>query len=73
MDFYKNPKKVLEVSLEVLEKSYKIAKKKEDLEVMLAISDRLMILYSTLEEIKDIKKIKPLGFSMEGEAVVDKY
>jgi len=73
MDFYKNPKKVLEVSLEVLEKSYKIAKKKEDLEVMLAISDRLMILYSTLEEIKDIKKIKPLGFSMEGETVADKY
>jgi hypothetical protein len=32
-----------------------------------------MILYSTLEEIKDIKKIKPLGFSMEGETVADKY
>ena len=62
MDIHKNPKKLLEVSVKILERSYKVAKKKDDLEVMLAISDRLMILYSTLEDVGEGKKIKPLGF-----------
>ena len=68
MDINKNPKKLLEVSVKILERSYKIAKKKDDLEVMLAISDRLMLLYSTLEETGEGKKNKPVGFlGMVGE------
>lgn len=62
MDLSKNHDKLLDVSVKVLEKSYKIAKKKEDLETMLAISDRLMILYGMLEEVEGTKRGKPLGF-----------
>ena len=66
MNIKKNPEKLLEVSIKVLEKSYKIAKKKDDLENMLAISDRLMLLYGMLEDEEKDKK-KPFGFSLDGD------
>jgi hypothetical protein len=62
MSIEDNPKQILKSSLEVLNKSYRIAKKKGDTETMLAISDRLMLLYELLSNIKDNKKMKPLGF-----------
>lgn len=64
MKFDKKPELLLKVSVEILEKGYKVAKKKEDLENMLAIADRLMLLYTMLDESKDSKKSKPLGFSL---------
>ena len=64
MEIEKKPKYLLKATVDILEKSYKIAKKKEDLEVMLAISDRLMLLYSTLEELKQTKpKQSSFGFA----------
>jgi hypothetical protein len=62
MSIENDPKKVLKSSLEVLRRSYKIAKRKDDLENMLAISDRLMLLYELLNGIKENNKGKPLGF-----------
>ena len=62
MSIENDPKKVLKSSLEVLQRSYKIAKRKDDLENMLAISDRLMLLYELLNGIKENSKGKPLGF-----------
>jgi hypothetical protein len=62
MSLENNPKKILKSSLEILQKSYKVAKKKEDLENMLAISDRLMVLYELLTNIKEGKKRNSLGF-----------
>lgn len=62
MSIENDPKKVLKSSLEVLQRSYKIAKRKDDLENMLAISDRLMLLYELLNGIKENNKGKPLGF-----------
>ena len=62
MSIEDNPKQILKSSLEVLNKSYRVAKKKGDTETMLAISDRLMLLYELLSNIKDNKKAKPLGF-----------
>jgi len=62
MSLENEPKKILKSSLEVLEKSYKLAKKKGDLENMLAISDRLMLLYELLSNVKDSKKGNSLGF-----------
>lgn len=62
MSLEDNPKQILKSSLEVLQKSYKVAKKKDDLETMLAISDRLMVLYELLTNIKENKKGSSLGF-----------
>jgi hypothetical protein len=62
MSIENDPKKVLKSSLEVLQRSYKIAKRKDDLENMLAISDRLMLLYELLNGIRESSKQKPLGF-----------
>lgn len=62
MSIEDNPKQVLKSSLEVLRKSYKVAKKKDDTETMLAISDRLMVLYELLNNIKATGKGKPMGF-----------
>jgi hypothetical protein len=64
MNVEKKPSLLLELSIKILEKSYKIAKKKDDLENMLAISDRLMLLYGVLEETKDGKKEKRFGFNI---------
>ena len=65
MNIEKDPKKVLKSSLKVLEKSYSIAKKKDDLENMLAISDRLMLLYELLKN-NETKKTA-MGFLREME------
>lgn len=53
---------LLNLSLKVLEKAYAKAKKKDDTETMLAVSDRLMILYGMLEEVKANSRGKTLGF-----------
>lgn len=53
---------LLELSLKVLEKAYGKAKKKDDIETMLAISDRLMILYGMLEEVNANSGGKTIGF-----------
>lgn len=58
----KDPTKILKSSLEVLQKSYKVAKKKDDIENMLAISDRLMLLYELLKNVSESKKQPSLGF-----------
>jgi len=58
----KDPTKILKSSLEVLQKSYSVAKKKDDIENMLAISDRLMLLYELLKNGAENKKTPPLGF-----------
>mgnify|MGYP006954623087 CR=1 FL=1 len=42
----------------------KVAKKKDDTETMLAISDRLMVLYELLNNVKAASKSKPMGFLM---------
>lgn len=62
MSIENEPNKVLKSSLEVLNKAYKVAKKKDDLENMLAISDRLMLLYELLRNGKNQKGIS-LGFT----------
>lgn len=64
MSIEDNPKQILKSSLEVLRKSYKVAKKKDDTETMLAISDRLMVLYELLNNVKATSKSKPMGFLM---------
>lgn len=58
----KEAKQVLDVSLKVLEYAMDLAASKEDLEAMIAISDRLMLLYQHLSD-KNVKKFKT-GFSI---------
>jgi hypothetical protein len=67
MSIENNPKQILKSSLEVLQKSYKVAKKKDDTETMLAISDRLMILYELLNNMKKEKSGPSLGFLRGGD------
>jgi hypothetical protein len=63
----------LNQALRVLEASMDLALQKEDLDAMIAISDRLMMLYQHLSD-KSIKKFKP-GFTLiekdQGENVSD--
>jgi hypothetical protein len=58
----KEAKHTLDVSLKVLEHAMNIAVNKEDLDAMIAISDRLMLLYQHLSD-KGAKKFKT-GFSI---------
>ena len=58
----KEAKHALDVSLKVLEHAMDLAVAKEDLDAMIAISDRLMILYQHLAD-KNVKKFKT-GFSI---------
>jgi hypothetical protein len=58
----KNAKHVLDQSLKVLEYSMDLALQKDDLDAMIAISDRLMMLYQHLSD-KNPKKFKP-GFAL---------
>jgi hypothetical protein len=58
----KESKHVLNQSLKVLEYAMELAGQKEDLDAMIAISDRLMMLYQHLSE-GNVKKFKP-GFSL---------
>jgi hypothetical protein len=55
-------KKTLEMALKVLEHAMGLALQKEDLDAIIAISDRLMLLYQHLSD-KSVKKFKP-GFSL---------
>jgi hypothetical protein len=66
----KEAKHVLEQSLKVLEYAMEMAVQKDDLDAMIGISDRLMMLYQHLAD-KNVKKFKP-GFSLgEKEEVHD--
>ena len=58
----KDAKHVLDQSLKVLEYSMDLALQKDDLDAMIAISDRLMMLYQHLAD-KNPKKFKP-GFAL---------
>ena len=58
----KEAKQTLEASLKVLEYAMDLAGQKEDLDAMIAISDRLMMLYQHLAD-KNAKKFKP-GFGL---------
>jgi hypothetical protein len=58
----KEAKQTLEAALKVLEYAMEMAGQKEDLDAMIAISDRLMMLYQHLAD-KNAKKFKP-GFSL---------
>jgi hypothetical protein len=58
----KEAKHTLDLALKVLEHAMDVAVEKEDVEVMIAISDRLMMLYQHLSD-KNTKKFKT-GFSM---------
>jgi hypothetical protein len=58
----KDAKQVLDQSLKVLEYAMELAVQKEDLDAMVGISDRLMMLYQHLAD-KNMKKFKP-GFSL---------
>jgi hypothetical protein len=58
----KEAKQTLDAAIRVLEYAMDIAGQKEDLDAMIAISDRLMMLYQHLAD-KGHKKFKP-GFSL---------
>ena len=58
----KQAKEVLNQALKVLEHAMTIADDKEDLDAMIGISDRLMMLYQHLAD-KGAKKFKP-GFAL---------
>lgn len=61
---------VLNQALKVLEFTMELAVQKQDIDAMIGISDRLMVLYQHLSE-GNIKKFKP-GFSLnEKEAPED--
>ncbi|MEY4331343.1 MAG: hypothetical protein RLZZ196_81 [Bacteroidota bacterium] len=59
----KEAKHTLDLALRVLEHAMELASEKEDLEAIIAISDRLMMLYQHLSD-KNVKKFKT-GFSIE--------
>ena len=66
----KEAKHVLDQSLKVLEYAMEMAVQKDDLDAMIGISDRLMMLYQHLAD-KNVKKFKP-GFSIvEKEEKID--
>lgn len=58
----KESKRVLDEALRVLEHAMVLADEKEDLDAMIGISDRLMMLYQHLAD-KSGKKFKP-GFAL---------
>jgi hypothetical protein len=58
----KEAKQTLDAALKVLEYAMELAGQKEDLDAMIAISDRLMMLYQHLSD-KNVKKFKP-GFAL---------
>jgi len=58
----KEAKQTLDAAIRVLEYAMEIAGQKEDLDAMIAISDRLMMLYQHLAD-KNVKKFKP-GFGL---------
>jgi hypothetical protein len=58
----KEAKQTLDSAIRVLEYAMQVAGQKEDLDAMIAISDRLMMLYQHLAD-KNSKKFKP-GFGL---------
>jgi hypothetical protein len=58
----KDAKAALDLSLQVLEHAMELALQKEDLDGIISISDRLMMLYQHLAD-KNIKKFKT-GFNI---------
>jgi hypothetical protein len=58
----KEAKQTLDAAIRVLEYAMDVAGQKEDLDAMIAISDRLMMLYQHLAD-KGHKKFKP-GFAL---------
>jgi hypothetical protein len=58
----KEARQTLNVALAVLEHAMELALQKEDLDAMIAISDRLMMLYQHLSD-KNVKKFKT-GFAL---------
>jgi hypothetical protein len=58
----KEAKQTLDAALKVLEYAMELALQKDDLDAMIAISDRLMMLYQHLSD-KNPKKFKP-GFAL---------
>ena len=58
----KEAKHIINQALKVLEYAMELAGQKEDLDAMIAISDRLMMLYQHLSD-KNPKKFKP-GFAL---------
>ena len=66
----KESKKILDQALNVLEHAMILADEKDDLDAMIAISDRLMMLYQHLAD-KGGKKFKP-GFALIEKEEVDK-
>jgi hypothetical protein len=58
----KEAKQTLDAALRVLEYAMELAGQKDDLDAMIAISDRLMMLYQHLSE-GSAKKFKP-GFAL---------
>ena len=67
----KESKQVLTAGLNVLEHAMDLAAEKEDLEAMIAISDRLMLLYQYLSD-KNPKKFKT-GFALTDTSNKDKH
>jgi len=55
----------LEATYDALKRLYKIAKKRDDVSLMLDVSERLMALYAPMSEVKrhDREKQKPAGFT----------
>jgi hypothetical protein len=58
----KDAKHALDLSLVILEHAMELALQKEDLDAIIAISDRMMMLYQHLAD-KNVKKFKP-GFGL---------
>lgn len=58
----KEAKQTLDAALKVLEHAMELALQKEDLDAIIAISDRLMMLYQHLAD-KNVKKFKT-GFGI---------
>jgi hypothetical protein len=54
---------VLKYSMGVLKKIYKIARKKEDVNAMMGVADRLLVLFEGMSEIEKGRRQHPTGFA----------
>jgi hypothetical protein len=52
----------LKYGMGILKRVYKIGKKKDDTQLMLAVADRLMLLYESMTETEKGKRQLPAGF-----------
>lgn len=53
---------VLAYGMNVLKRIYKMAKKKEDITLMMGVADRLLMLYESMADTERQKKQAPMGF-----------